>query len=90
MLDKARDWEAKGIKFTPVVSEEQWAGRMGFVHQAVLDDFADLSGYAVYACGAPVVVEAAHRDFTTKRGLSNDSFYSDVFTYVPKTEAKIP
>jgi CDP-4-dehydro-6-deoxyglucose reductase, E3 len=89
MLDKARDWEAQGIKFTPVVSEEQWSGRMGFVHQAVLDDFADLSGYAVYACGAPVVVEAAHREFTTRRGLSNDSFYSDVFTYVPKTEAKI-
>lgn len=88
MLDKAHDWEAQGIKFTPVVSEENWDGRMGFVHQAVLDDFNDLSGYAVYACGAPVVVEAAHREFTTQRGLTNDSFYSDVFTYVPKTDAK--
>jgi len=89
MLDKAHDWEARGIKFTPVVSEEKWDGRTGFVHQAVLDDFKDLSGYAVYACGAPVVVEAAHREFTTQRGLSNDSFYSDVFTYVPKTDARI-
>lgn len=85
MLDKARVWEAQGIKFTPVVSEEQWNGRTGFVHQAVLDDFKDLSGYTVYACGAPVVVESAHREFTTQRGLPNDAFYSDVFTYVPKT-----
>lgn len=85
MLDKVRDWEAQGIKFTPVVSDEPWNGRAGFVHQAVLDDFPDLSGYAVYGCGAPVVVEAAHREFTTLRGLPNDSFYSDVFSFVPKS-----
>ena len=85
MLDKVKEWEAQGIKFTPVVSDEPWSGRAGFVHQAVLDDFKDLSGYAVYACGAPVVVEAAHREFTTQRGLPNDAFYSDVFTFVPKT-----
>jgi CDP-4-dehydro-6-deoxyglucose reductase len=84
MLDKVKEWEAQGIKFTPVVSDEPWNGRAGFVHQAVLDDFRDLSGYTVYACGAPVVVEAAHREFTTQRGLPNDAFYSDVFTFVPK------
>jgi CDP-4-dehydro-6-deoxyglucose reductase, E3 len=85
MLDKVKEWETKGVKFVPVVSDEHWSGRTGFVHQAVLDDFKDLSGYAVYACGAPVVVEAAHREFTTQRGLQNDSFHSDVFTFVPKT-----
>jgi CDP-4-dehydro-6-deoxyglucose reductase len=85
MLDKVKEWEAQGIKFTPVVSDEQWDGRMGLVHQAVLDDFSDLSGYAVYACGAPVMVEAAHREFTGLRGLAQDSFYSDMFTFVPKS-----
>lgn len=85
MLDKVKEWEAQGIKFTPVVSDEQWSGRTGFVHQAVLDDFRNLSGYAVYACGAPVVVEAAHREFTAQRGLQSDSFYSDAFTFVPKS-----
>jgi CDP-4-dehydro-6-deoxyglucose reductase len=85
MLDKVKEWEAQGVKFIPVVSDEPWAGRTGFVHQAVLDDFKDLSGYAVYACGAPVMVEAAHREFTTQRGLANDSFYADAFTFVPKT-----
>jgi CDP-4-dehydro-6-deoxyglucose reductase len=85
MLDKVKEWEAQGIKFTPVVSDEPWSGRSGFVHQAVLDDFKDMSEYLVYACGAPVVVEAAHREFTTQRGLPNDALYSDVFTFVPKT-----
>lgn len=84
MLDKVKEWEAQGIKFTPVVSDEQWNGRTGFVHQAVLDDFKDLSGYVAYACGAPVVVETAHREFTTQRGLPNDAFYSDVFSFAPK------
>ncbi|MDD4911572.1 MAG: CDP-6-deoxy-delta-3,4-glucoseen reductase [Sideroxydans sp.] len=85
MLDKIEGWGTQhGIKFTPVVSDEQWAGRSGFVHQAVLEDFSDLSDYAVYACGAPVVVEAAHRDFTAQRGLPNEAFFSDAFTFVPK------
>lgn len=84
MLDKIRAWEAQGIKFTAVVSDEPWEGRCGFVHQAVLEDFSDLSGYDVYVCGAPVVVEAAHRDFTTQRGLPDSAFYSDAFTFAPK------
>ncbi|MBU0622215.1 MAG: CDP-6-deoxy-delta-3,4-glucoseen reductase [Gammaproteobacteria bacterium] len=85
MLDKVKEWEAQGIRFMPVVSDEPWSGRTGFVHQAVMDDFRDLSGYAVYACGAPVVVQAAHRDFTSQRRLAEDSFYSDMFTFVPKS-----
>lgn len=84
MLDKAREWESRGIKFTPVVSDEVWPGRTGFVHQAVLEDYADLSGYQAYVCGAPVVVEAAHRDFTTLRGLPNEEFFSDAFVFAPK------
>ncbi len=84
MLDKIKEWEAQGIKFTPVVSDEPWAGRGGFVHEAVMEDFSDLSGYDVYACGAPVVVEAAYREFTAQRGLPNDSFFSDAFTFAPK------
>jgi CDP-4-dehydro-6-deoxyglucose reductase len=68
----------------PVVSdaepEDAWTGRTGFVHEAVVADFPDLSGYQAYACGAPIVVESAHRDFTTKCGLPDDEFFSDAFT----------
>lgn len=85
LLDKAKEWRAQGINFIPVVSDEPWNGRSGFVHQAVLDDFNDLSGYEVYACGAQVMVEAAHRDFTGQRGLPDDAFHADMFTFTPKS-----
>jgi CDP-4-dehydro-6-deoxyglucose reductase len=89
MMEKAREWERNGIKFTPVLSdalpEDHWQGRTGFVHLAVLDDYSELSGHEVYVCGAPVVVEAAHRDYTAQLKLPNEAFFSDAFTFTPKT-----
>lgn len=71
------------FRYIPVLSDqpedEAWDGRRGLVHEAVLADFADLSGFEVYACGAPVMVEAAYRDFTTQRALPEDAFFSDAF-----------
>ena len=91
MLSMAKEWEAKGIRFTPVLSdalpEDAWHGRTGFVHHAVMEDYSDLSAYEIYVCGAPVVVEAAHADFTAQRNLPNESFFSDAFTFAPKTPA---
>lgn len=72
------------LRYVPVVSdalpEDGWTGRTGFVHQAVLDDFADLSGHQVYACGAPVVVEAARDSYSAQRGLPPEEFFADAFT----------
>ncbi len=72
------------LKFVPVISnaeaEDQWTGRTGFVHQAVLEDHPDLSSFQVYACGAPVVIESALKDFISKAGLQHDDFYADSFT----------
>lgn len=89
MLDKAQEWQQLGIRFTPVLSdalpEDHWQGRTGFVHRAVMEDYADLSAHEVYACGAPIVVEAAHTDFTTQCRLPNEAFFSDAFTFVPKS-----
>ena len=45
-----------------------------------MQDFDDLAGYQVYACGAPGMVEAAHRDFTQLRELPEEEFFSDAFT----------
>ena len=67
------------VKFVPVLSDEKWDGRMGFVHRAVMEDFPDLSGHQVYACGAPIVVESARRDFSAHCGLPADEFYADSF-----------
>jgi CDP-4-dehydro-6-deoxyglucose reductase, E3 len=71
------------LKYVPVISdalpEDAWTGRTGFVHRAVLQDFADLRGHQVYACGAPIVVDSAHKDFVEQRGLPADEFYADSF-----------
>ncbi|HET7836069.1 MAG TPA: CDP-6-deoxy-delta-3,4-glucoseen reductase [Variovorax sp.] len=72
------------LRYVPVVSnavpEDDWRGRTGFVHRAVLEDFDDLSGHQVYACGAPVVVDSAKQDYIAQRGLPEEEFYADAFT----------
>jgi len=81
-----REWAATlpNFQYVPVVSnataEDHWQGRNGFVHAAVMEDHPDLSAYQVYACGAPVVVESAQRDFVARCGLPDDEFFADAFT----------
>ena len=74
----------KNFSFIPVLSDlaagDHWGGRTGLVHAAVLADFEDLSGYEVYACGAPPMVEAARREFAA-RGLPEGAFFSDSFDF---------
>jgi CDP-4-dehydro-6-deoxyglucose reductase len=45
-----------------------------------MQDLPDLSEHEVYACGAPAMVEAAHRDFVKRCGLPEDQFLADAFT----------
>ncbi|HSS45830.1 MAG TPA: CDP-6-deoxy-delta-3,4-glucoseen reductase [Burkholderiales bacterium] len=77
--------EHENFSFVPVLSDaipdDNWQGRTGFVHRAVMEDFTDMSGFQVYACGAPVMVEAARKDFTSLCKLSPEEFNSDAFTY---------
>ncbi|HEY7239102.1 MAG TPA: CDP-6-deoxy-delta-3,4-glucoseen reductase [Burkholderiales bacterium] len=77
----AKQWP---IKYVPVISdavaEDSWDGRIGFVHRAVMQDFPDLSGHQVYACGVPVMVDAARRDFTQQCRLPEEDFFADSFT----------
>jgi len=72
------------LKYVPVISdalpEDNWAGRTGFVHRAVMEDFPDLSGYQVYACGVPIMVDSARKDFVEKCRLPEEEFYADSFT----------
>ena len=81
---QARLAEMPHLKYVPVVSdalpEDGWTGRTGFVHLAVLQDFADLSGHQVNACGSPIVVESARKDYVERAGLPEEEFYADSFT----------
>jgi CDP-4-dehydro-6-deoxyglucose reductase len=58
------------------------------VHAAVVADFPDLSGYQVYACGGPLMIDAARRDFVGRCALPEHEFYADSFTYAAETEAR--
>ena len=72
------------FRYIPVISdalpEDNWTGRTGFVHKAVMQDLQNLSDYQVYACGAPIMVEAAQRDFVAECKLPNEEFFADSFT----------
>jgi CDP-4-dehydro-6-deoxyglucose reductase len=72
------------IKYVPVLSEaapdDAWMGRTGFVHQAVTVDHENLANFQVYACGSPVMIEAAKRDFLAA-GLPEEEFFADVFSF---------
>ncbi|MBU3540131.1 2Fe-2S iron-sulfur cluster-binding protein [Polynucleobacter sp. UB-Tiil-W10] len=83
-LCKSWEKEIAHFKYIPVISdalaEDAWQGRTGFVHQAVMADHPDMQDFQVYACGAPVMVNAAKNDFSAKCQLPEDEFYADSFT----------
>ena len=72
------------LTYVPVLSEPKpedgWTGRTGLVHQAVMHDHPNLMEWQVYACGAPIMVESAQREFVALSGLPDDEFYADSFT----------
>jgi len=82
----AQSWAATipNFSYVPVVSDalpqDAWTGRTGFVHKAVMQDFPDMTGHQVYACGAPIVVDSARRDFVAQCHLPDDAFFADSFT----------
>ncbi|HEY9381053.1 MAG TPA: CDP-6-deoxy-delta-3,4-glucoseen reductase [Burkholderiales bacterium] len=86
MADLVGQWVAAhpNFRFVPVVSEalpeDNWTGRSGFVHCAVMEDLPDLSGHQVYACGAPAMIDAARHDFHQDCKLPLEEFHADSFT----------
>jgi CDP-4-dehydro-6-deoxyglucose reductase len=95
MPELPQQWlaERPNFSFIPVLSkplpQDHWQGRTGYVHDAVLADFADLSGYQVYACGAPIMVDSAREAFVRTRGLAEDEFFADSFVYAAESEATV-
>ncbi|MGB3424633.1 MAG: cytochrome b N-terminal domain-containing protein [Castellaniella sp.] len=93
MLDRCEQWQRRHGNFTvvPVLSEsaegDGWTGRTGLVHEAILADFADLSGYEVYLCGSVRMVETAAPAFIAQ-GLDEGVCFSDAF--LPAARAPDP
>lgn len=87
MDDLCRRWVTHVPSFTyvPVLSKPNasWAGRTGYVQQAIVEDIPDLSGYEAYVCGLPNMVDDAHKQLVA-HGLEQDAFFSDAFTFAPR------
>ena len=90
MHDMAGAWceGSPGMVYVPVLSdplpEDGWQGRTGFVHQAVLADFPDLSTVDVYASGPPAMIAAVRESFLA-RGADPERLHSDSFDYAHET-----
>jgi CDP-4-dehydro-6-deoxyglucose reductase len=84
--ERAEDWvrQHPALRYTPVLSEplpdDRWTGRTGWVHEAVLADYPDLSGVEVYASGPPAMINAI-RAQAFAHGLKEGNLYSDSFEY---------
>ena len=84
-----RQWAAEhpNFHYTPVLSEprpeDDWTGRTGWVHEAVVADYPDLNGHDVYMSGPPPMIEAAKPAFAA-RGLPEDRLFYDSFDYAPR------
>ncbi len=80
------------LDFHPVISDameaERAGTRCGLVHEAVLEDFPDLSGHDVYMCGPPALIDAGRRTFV-EAGLPEARLYYDSFDYAPEVLARI-
>ena len=86
MDDLAKSWanDYQHIEYIPVLSEPQpddnWQGRTGFVHEAVMKDIESLTGYEVYTCGPPPMTKAVCESMSAA-GLSEEFIYSDSFEF---------
>jgi CDP-4-dehydro-6-deoxyglucose reductase len=85
MLSKAQLLsKVQRLRYTPVLSEAgvEWRGRSGWVHEAALQDIADLSGFEVYMAGPPAMISAARQAFEA-RGAARAQIFFDSFDYAP-------
>jgi NAD(P)H-flavin reductase/ferredoxin len=84
LIELAERWQREhaNFKVIPVLSEPDatpgWSGRTGLVHEAMLADHPDLSGFEVYVCGSVQMVDSAVPAFL-KQGLGADACFSDAF-----------
>ena len=72
------------LRYTAVLSEasevDEWTGATGWVHEAVMAAFPDLTGMDVYASGPPPMIDAIQQHFPLI-GLEQGHFYFDSFEY---------
>lgn len=84
LLDEIRAWSTRLYEFTfvPVLSRpsSSWSGRTGYVQDAIVHDFDDLSEHSIYLCGSPNMIQDA-KALLVLSGAAMDKIYSDSFVF---------
>ncbi|GAA6185792.1 MULTISPECIES: NAD(P)H-flavin reductase [Aliiglaciecola] len=75
--------EHSNFRFIPVVDapDEDWQGKSGWVHQAILADFVSLEPYQVYVAGRFEMAGVARDDFQ-KQGLLLENLFGDAYQFI--------
>lgn len=86
LLDELQQWANShdSFRFIPVVQQadkQQWQGRTGLVHEAVLNDFISLDAYDIYIAG-PFPMVGVVRDAFLKQGAHQQKMFADAFAYI--------
>ena len=74
--------EFKDLTFVPVVQfpDDDWQGRSGLVHEAVLSDFHSFSQFDIYVAGR-FEMAAVIRDALRHRDVKEDQLFGDAFSF---------
>jgi CDP-4-dehydro-6-deoxyglucose reductase len=72
------------FSFVPVLANPHpdWIGERGYVHQAVLRAYPDLSSFDVYMSGPPAMVHTARSEFLAA-GVTEQHLFYDSFDFAP-------
>ena len=93
LLDRVAKWADRAPWFSvvPVLSEGggDWKGRTGLVHRAVLEDNPDMENVDVYACGNPLMIAAARKEFGKEARLPEARFCADAFVASGRSELAV-
>jgi CDP-4-dehydro-6-deoxyglucose reductase, E3 len=80
------------FRYVPVLSEpqpdDQWTGRRGRVHEAVLADYGEFSRHDIYLAGPPTMVRSARQSYLLK-GAEPAHIFSDAFDYAPEVRSAL-
>jgi aquacobalamin reductase/NAD(P)H-flavin reductase len=83
--EQAIAWHShyENITFRPVVeiAGNDWKGRTGYVHQAILNDFPELSKFDIYVVGRFEMAKIVREDFVEK-GAKTEHIFGDAFAFI--------
>lgn len=71
------------FQFIPVVENpaDDWAGKTGYVHKAVMADIVSLEPYDIYLAGPFKMAGIAREDFI-QQGAIKEHMFADAFAYI--------